>query len=304
MTELTTIFLNILEPYKELVESHLFENIQDLGQKTLLREACDYALRTGGKRFRPALVFMIAKGLGYGVDVSQAALGIEYFHTASLIADDLPCMDNDEERRNQQTVHKKFGESVALLSTYALIAAGYRCIVNNTRALINSAHPLAHQSDHLCVLAIENATHNTGIQGATGGQLLDLFPPDQSIETLFEVIDKKTVSLFEISFVFGWIFGGGDLSKLKTVKQSAAHFGRAFQIADDLEDQEQDTLNRSSVNIANRLGTNQALELFHREIKDFEQTLQELSFHSKDLQALASLIVQRVDQCTQSCVKL
>lgn len=295
MTQTDISFSSILEPYKQVIESQLFQSIDSFGEQTVLREACEYALLNGGKRFRPALVLMIAKALGFGIDVSQAALGVEYFHTASLIADDLPCMDNDDERRNKPSVHKVYGESVALLATYALIAAGYRCLVNNTKVLADSSHPLAHQRDHLCVLALENATYNTGILGATGGQLLDLVPPDYSLSTLSAIINKKTVTLFEISFVFGWIFGGGDLSQLSLVKQSASHFGRAFQIADDLGDMQQDLTNNCAPNIANALGREKAVLMFHKEISQFEKTLDELAFQSDDLQALLRMLIQQVN---------
>lgn len=296
MTQANISISSILEPYKQEIDRLLQANIDSFGSQTVLRDACEYALTNGGKRFRPALVMMIAKALGLDLDVSQAALGVEYFHTASLIADDLPCMDNDDERRNKPSVHKVFGESVALLASYALISAGYRCLVKNTKKIAHSSHPLAHQSDYLCVLALENATQNTGISGATGGQLLDLIPPDFSLSTLNEIIDKKTVTLFEISFVYGWIFGGGDLELLPTVKRSSAHFGRAFQIADDLSDMEQDIANDRAPNIANALGKAESVSLFYKEINHFENTLKELSLQSDDLQALVQMLVQQVNQ--------
>lgn len=284
----------LLDPYKKLVEDALTKNLPYLGPQTKLKEACSYALMSGGKRFRPALVFIIAQALKRKIDVSLAAIAVEYFHTASLIADDLPCMDNDEERRNQQSVHKKYGQSIALLATYALIAAGYRCLVENARRIATSSHPLASQSDLICTLAVENATYNTGLMGATGGQFLDLYPPDQSLNTLLEVIDKKTVSLFEISFVLGWLFGGGAIGQLELVKKSAAHFGRAFQIVDDLEDQQQDKINLSSVNLVNKMGKNRAIELFTQEVEQFDHTLENLALCSEELKALKACMVNQV----------
>lgn len=286
----------ILEPYKQYIDQLLHANMTGLGPPSPLREACEYALRNGGKRFRPALVLMIAKALNYQVDVSQAALAIEYFHTASLIADDLPCMDNDDERRNKPTTHKVYGESIALLATYALISAGYHCLVKNSRALKESKHPLAHQSDHLCVLALENASINTGILGATGGQYLDIDPPDLTLETIRDVIYKKTVTLFEISFVFGWIFGGGDLTKLAQVKKAAYHFGMAFQIADDIDDREQDLAHDHPMNVAIQCGIKGAIDLFHEEIHQFQQLQRELELDSADLQALLAYLISLVDE--------
>lgn len=295
-TQVPFSFASILKPYKQLIEQKLRENIEQLGVKNALRDACEYALLNGGKRFRPALVMMIAKALGCEADVSQAAMGIEFFHTASLIADDLPCMDNDDERRNAPATHRVYGESVALLATYALISGGYACLAKNARMLKNSAHPHAHQSDHLCVLALENATYNTGLCGTTGGQFLDLTPPNLSLSLVQEVIQKKTVTLFEISFVLGWLFGGGDLNQLDLVKKSAAYFGMAFQIADDLDDMAQDLAHHHSINIANVLGKEHAKQMFHEEIKQFYQTLEDLKLMQSDLQALARLLVFQVEQ--------
>jgi len=286
----------ILEPYKQRVEENLQKNIEELGPKNQLRDACQYALLSGGKRFRPALVFMIAKALGHGVDVSPSAMGIEFFHTASLIADDLPCMDNDIERRHQPTTHHLYGESTALLASYALISAGYACLAKNARIAKESTHPLADQSDHLLLLAIENTAYNTGLWGATGGQFLDLAPPNLSLPVAQDIIQKKTVTLFEISFILGWLFGGGNLTQIDLVKKSAAHFGIAFQIADDLDDMAQDSTHRHSLNVANLLGQKEAKNIFYEEISRFNQTLVKLNLNQGDLQALVDFLVFQVKQ--------
>lgn len=282
--------IHILEPYRHRIEKKLREHIQELGPKTQLRDACEYALLNGGKRFRPALVLMIAQALGHQVDVTEGAMGIELFHTASLIADDLPCMDNDDERRNKPTTHRVYGEPIALLSTYALISAGYACLARNAASLKQSSHPFAHQSDYLCVLALENVSFNTGLWGASGGQFIDLVPSDHSLEIAQEIMHKKTVTLFEISFVLGWLFGGGKIDQLDLVKKSAAHFGKAFQIADDLEDMIQDANHANSLNIANLLGKEQAKQMFHEEIGQFNQSLVDLKLDRGDLKALARML--------------
>ena len=288
-------FASILGPYKLLIEQELNEQIPLLGEKTPLRNACEYALLNGGKRFRPALVLMIAKALGYGVDVLQSAMGVEFFHTASLIADDLPCMDDDKERRNMPTTHLVYGESVALLATYGLISAGYGCLAKNARLLEGSAHPFAAQRDHLCLLALENAADNTGLSGTTGGQFLDLAPPNLSLSLVREIIQKKSGTLFEISFVFGWLFGGGNPSFLAHVKKSAAHFGMAFQIVDDFEDRQQDALHGHALNVANILGKDAAKVLFYEEINQFYETIKKLNLQGSDLQSLAQLLEKQVE---------
>jgi len=279
-----------IKGYQLNIEKLIRENIHELGLKTTLRDACEYALTNGGKRFRPALVYMIANALQQGADVSQAALSVEYLHTASLIADDLPCMDDDDERRSKPSTHKVYGESTALLASYALIAAGYECLAKNARSLSASKQTHAKNGDRIGVLALGNVTYNTGLFGATGGQFLDINPPDLTMESLIDIIKKKTVSLFEISFVLGWLFGGGDIAELPKVKKAALHFGLAFQIADDLQDVEQDKANGRKVNVACVFGAEKAKKVVHCEIEAYKKIIQALPIEKKELLSLVDLL--------------
>lgn len=250
-----------IELFRTQIEKALSQFIYDMGENNRLKEACEYALLNGGKRLRPILVLIIAEAIGSGADVMPAALSVEFFHTASLIADDLPCMDNDDLRRNRPSLHKEFGESIAILASYALIAEGYGGIYRNSKNYPESA-----------VICLEAATRCAGIRGATNGQFLDLNPPDFSLETIQKVIYQKTVTLFEISFIFGWVFGRGDLQKLDLVKRCANHLGVAFQIADDLLDGDRD----SRINIAFAMGRDGSEKLFEKEMSAFISSLKEL----------------------------
>lgn len=287
--------VDVLQKYQEKVENSIKHSIAGLGPKTKLRDACEYALLNGGKRLRPALVFMIADALGHHVDVANAALSIEYFHTASLIADDLPCMDNDDERRNKPSVHKVFGEEISLLASYALIASGYEKIALNAAEIEKAKIPLTSNSDYLGMLALSNATFNTGLLGATGGQFLDIFPPDLTLPTLRDVIHKKTISLFEVAFVFGWLFGGGNPDQLALVKKCASHFGMAFQIADDIGDRIQDSSKGRRVNMALVFGVESAIQMFHEEIEQYRVVLSQLLLDSPDLHSLEKWLQDQVD---------
>src|ERR1700722_13483285 len=280
---------NIIEPYQQRILKGIHQNMKAFGPKNTLYEACEYALLNGGKRLRPAIVCMVAKALGDASDVVQAALSIEYFHTASLVVDDLPCMDDDSERRQKPALHKKYGEAMAMLVGYALIAAGYGCLAENANILKRASLPFSSHSDRICVLALENATHNTGLMGATGGQFLDISPPDLTLPPLKEIICKKTVSLFEVSFVYGWLFGGGNPSALSAVKKVAYHYGMAFQIADDIQDLEQDRANNRVVNVACCFGKDQASKMLHEEANQYKQALEELNLNVPELLNLIDL---------------
>ncbi|MEZ5315245.1 MAG: polyprenyl synthetase family protein [Chlamydiales bacterium] len=270
--------MNILADYQEQIDGNLYKSINSFGPKTILRDAIEYAFKNGGKRLRPAIVHMISEMIDCKIDVTDSALAVEYFHTASLIADDLPCMDNDDQRRELPSLHKVYGESTAILATYSLISAGYDRIRLNGEKLNNPS---------LISIAIENVAFNTGILGATGGQYADLFPSQWTEAVILDVIDKKTGTLFEIAFVLGWIFGGGDLSLLKWVKQAACHFGRAFQISDDFVDLFEDKENKK---IPSLIGFEKAAYLLTDELSHFQEVLQKLTFNTSKLLSLSALI--------------
>lgn len=268
------------EVYRSRIEEAIQEACTVFGPPSLVCDACVYTLKSGGKRIRPAIVLMVAEALPSKNTAIPAALAIEYFHTASLVADDLPCMDDDDVRRNQPSTHKKYGESIALLASYALIAEGYRKIAENIAK--------ANLNNSLGAILLECASLNTGLYGATGGQFLDIQPPDLSLETLRDIIHKKTVSLFEIAFVFGWLFGGGSLEKLTQVKQLASHFGCAFQIADDLEDVESDALSGRRVNVAGVFGVEKAQQFLKEEVQGYLKVLDSLGIATNPLKSLVN----------------
>jgi geranylgeranyl diphosphate synthase type II len=265
-----------IDTYRSRIETDLRRFIEQMGEKNRLRDACEYALLNGGKRLRPVLVLMIAEALDYGFDVGPAALSVEFFHTASLIADDLPCMDNDDVRRDRPSLHKAFGESVAILASYALIAEGYGGIYRNSRI-----NPKADAT-----LCLEAATRCAGINGATNGQFLDLYPPDTTVATVRKIIFQKTVTLFEISFIFGWIFGGGSVKNLNQVRKCAYHLGMAFQMADDLHDAGQS----NGVNLSAILGKEEAERLFGEEMRLFTALLKELGLWTEPFQEMVAFL--------------
>lgn len=232
---------------------------------------------------------MVAQALGNELDVLEGCLSVEYFHTASLIADDLPCMDNDDLRRSKPALHKMYGETVALLASYALISAGYEKIFQSVQVLSRQKEPFRDRANEACVVALDAATRCAGISGATGGQFKDLFPEERSLEVVLDVIYKKTVTLFEVAFVFGWIFGGGDLEAVEEMRTAAFHFGMAFQISDDIGDMKQDDEN--SLNIAHFLGKEEAVKRFDEEIEAFVTKMKKLGMMTPEFEQMTNLLV-------------
>ena len=272
--------------YKEKIDKAIAKALENLGENSPLIAAGDYALFSGGKRIRPLLTLLIAQGVGKNFDVMDAAISVELFHTASIIADDLPCMDNDDSRRSKPALHKEFGESVAILASYTLISLAYELIGKNAE----SAKKYGVKTENLCSKAIQLISQCAGVQGATQGQFLDLFPPNDSIEMLLQIIHKKTVTLFEIAFIFGWLFGGGDADKIEKIRKASHHFGLAFQLVDDVQDMQQD---ENKFNIAAKMGLEKTIDLIENEISSAKQELFDLNLLSTPILELLNTLLSK-----------
>lgn len=277
--------IKILTPYKMRFEQKMAHFFNRFGPHNTVREAMEYAMQGDAKRFRPALVYMISDALGHGIDVSASCLAVEYFHTSSLIADDLPSMDNDDFRRGKATTHKVYGEANALLASYGLIALGFEEIARNAESLKDT--PFEQDSDTLVRLAVLEASKQMGNSGLLGGQCLDLAPEKLEREDILKIMEMKTVSLFDLSLTLGWLFGGGDQKKLPIVHQLALHFGLAFQIIDDLDDQEKDRAANRVVNYPNLFGAQEAITQVKSHLQAFFDCMKKLECRSEPFEKLA-----------------
>jgi geranylgeranyl diphosphate synthase, type II len=274
----------LLDKYKLYMDEELKKDLSRLPEDSLIHRAMDFSVSNGGKRFRPSIILMIGEIFNKKEDVKPAAIAVEYFHTASLIADDLPCMDDALERRSKPAVHVQFNESLALLASYALISEGYLKICHAVQSLAtenSSAYKVG-------IEAIENACYNTGIRGAVYGQYLDIFSKDFSKEAVEKTLEKKTVTLFELPFVMGWLLSTGDSNKISDVKLLAYDFGLAFQLADDLDDYEEDKDKDRQINWAVRFGIEDCKEKLTKHAEGFKNKAKELGVFSSPFEALYS----------------
>jgi len=287
-----------LREIKEKFEEDLTKSVEELKAPPLLSEALHYAFDGGAKRVRPLIVFCVAEALKNDLEVTKAALSTEYFHTASLIADDMPCMDNDSYRRDRYTLHKAYGETIALLTSYGMITEGFRKIYEAIEDLKKAKKPFSLNAEKVGFLALECATRCSGYLGAVSGQFFDLAPPKRDFETAKTIIDLKTTTLFEAAFFFGWIFGGGSLEKTDKVKELSHHFGLAFQIGDDIKDFEQDRQKKGSLNSAVLLGIEKATSLFQGEMAQFYEKSESLGILSKKIQQIGELLEKSVPLLT------
>ena len=280
-----------LRSHKDDFELVLNKSIEDKRNSSDLHlwEVVRYSLQNGGKRIRPILSKIIGETLGKVDNVNYSCLCVEFFHTASLIADDMPFMDDDDYRRNYLSCHKKFGQAKALLASYALISWGYESInlAGESFSMKLNDKRLGYES---VSIALNRVSTLAGIQGAVSGQHLDLFSTPQTLEDFREIIYKKTVTLFSLSFELGWIFGGGDLSKLSQVQEAASHFGSFFQLADDFQDREQD---KEKSNVVQFLGEKKAAQemKFHKD--SFSRSIEKLGINRPEFIAIINYIEKK-----------
>ena len=200
-------------------------------EDALVFEAARYSLLAGGKRIRPLLLLEFAQLFGADRKVAtDFACALECIHTYSLIHDDMPCMDDDDMRRNRPTNHKVYGEAMALLAGDALLNRAYEILLH---AICNekSAKAAAYIAD--CA----------GVNGMVGGQCIDLSNEGKPItcEVLHQMHSKKTGALLKAACVGGAMLGTDNESILSIVDEYAQELGIAFQIVDDILDVEGDS---------------------------------------------------------------
>jgi farnesyl diphosphate synthase len=203
------------------------------GPEGRVHEAMRYATLVGGKRLRPFLVLTSADLFGVARASSlRVAAAVELIHTYSLIHDDLPCMDDDDLRRGQPTVHIKFDEATAVLAGDALLTLAFEVLGDA------GCHPDPVVRVKLVVALAEAA----GAHGMVAGQMIDLIAEnsDLDVNTITRLQQLKTGALIAFSCEAGAILGRAS-DPLRHALHAYAHdLGLAFQIADDLLDAEGD----------------------------------------------------------------
>lgn len=216
------------ERYKDMIELALASCFEPAGNGADgLREAMAYSLMAGGKRIRPVLTLEFCRVCGGDILKSlPVACGVEMLHTYSLIHDDLPCMDDDDERRGMPTSHKKFGETTAVLAGDCLQAEAFSAVC---RADIGEAERFR------CCRILSRAA---GIDGICGGQHMDLGGCTDSVEGLTATDLGKTASLMGAACAMGAAAAGAEETVIRAAEDFGVALGMAFQCRDDLLDKD------------------------------------------------------------------
>lgn len=194
-----------------------------------LAGALQETLLNPGSMFRAELAWRSAVSFAQTEERSEAlAIAIEYFHTASLLFDDLPAMDNAAERRGAPCVHHRFGEGAAVLAALALINRAYGLVWSAFAGL-----PLDRQRR-----ALQFLEEHLGLAGLLNGQSQDLHYAGlpEGMKLPHKVALGKTVSLIRLSLVLPALLGGASVHEVRRLECLAVYWGLGYQTLDDLKD--------------------------------------------------------------------
>ena len=247
---------------RDVVEAYLasLSFAPELGR---LDEVLRYSLESGGKRVRPVLCLAVAEANGAAVDDAlPAAAALELVHTFSLVHDDLPALDDDDERRGRPSAHVAFGEGVALLAGDALLAEAVRL------ALTYDSNDIARE--------VVDAT-----LGMIGGQYRDITGDDADLEELHRL---KTGRLFVAAVRMGLAGAGvGPVGRAPWLA-FGDDVGLLFQVVDDLLDGDGYTA---------RLGYEETSRLADRVSERARVQLEELDADTSVLRELVDVLAAR-----------
>jgi geranylgeranyl diphosphate synthase type II len=200
------------------------------GESPSVSAAIESALFAPAKRLRPILAILVTEMLrGDPAAVLPAGAAVEMVHTASLILDDLPCMDDAATRRGRPACHVAHGEATALLAAFAL--------QNHAFQVLAEGWPGGPDDAGRAEVARE-LSRAVGLSGMIAGQAADLGMTGRTIDfpTLEFIHSRKTGALFIASAALGALAARASENERGAVESYAKNLGLAFQVVDDLID--------------------------------------------------------------------
>jgi len=241
-----------------------------------------YPVFSGGKRMRPAWVFAAYEaiaGTDHRTPAMPAAAAVELVHTYSLVHDDLPSMDDDDERRGRPTVHVQFDEATAVLVGDALLTLAFELLTDS---------PLPPET---IVKQVRVLSQAAGASGMVGGQVLDLGLSGGAadLDALTQLHRAKTGALIAASCQLGGLAAGADDDVIATLGRYGEAVGLGFQLVDDLLDAGEDD---SSPSVVRAIGAEATRALAEQTERDALEAARALP-RAEVLEAMAAYTVQR-----------
>ncbi len=225
--------------YKDLINAHIMDYFPEVDYKSkIVYDAIEEGIMPGGKRIRPVLLLAACEFCGG--DVKKAlpyACAVEYIHCYSLMHDDLPALDDDDYRRGKPTVHKTFGEGIALLAGDGLLNAAFEIICKDM--FLNFDNPTGIKSR---IKALNEIAKGSGCRGLVAGQIADIEAENKtcSKEMMSYIHTNKTGALIVAAIRAGAYLGKATEEQIADLTLFAEAIGLGFQLKDDLLDIEGD----------------------------------------------------------------
>ncbi|MFZ8825406.1 MAG: polyprenyl synthetase family protein [Candidatus Caldipriscus sp.] len=258
-----------------------------------LYKAIRYAVFSGGKRLRPTLTLATAEVLGLDPKiVLPQACAIEMIHTFTLVHDDLPDIDNDDFRRGRPTVHKVFGNDIAILAGDALFACAFKTALRGSL------------SDEKKIKILKEITNALCYKGVIEGQVADIRSTTKktTLEDILFIHTHKTGKLIEASVMVGVLASDVDGEVQGYFRKFGKNIGLAFQIKDDLldaygEEEKVGKKLRKDFNKASAaviLGKEKAEEMMFKLVEEAKESLRKaVGDRGKFLEEIADFIINR-----------
>ena len=280
---------SFLKRKQALIETQLDAQVpEQLVSFNELYKAARYSLLGSGKRLRPILMLATAEVFGEITNrCLNAACALEMIHCYSLIHDDLPCMDDDDFRRGKPSLHKVFGEALAVLTGDFLLTHAFQVI---------SEDPFLNTEEKLSLIQLFSS-HSSG-HGMIGGQVLDIQAEGLSIDLncLNNIHALKTGALIVASIISGGVIGKATPKELEHLRSFSSHLGLAFQIIDDIldvtssEKKHGKSISSDSVNNKTTYTTLMSLDLAKKTAYDlYDKALSHLEKIERDTRLLKNL---------------
>ncbi|HUO85119.1 MAG TPA: farnesyl diphosphate synthase [Thermoanaerobaculia bacterium] len=224
---------------REMIERTLEQCLPGFAiEPRVIHEAMRYSVLGGGKRIRPILAAAAAEACGAAVNPRlRHFAALELIHTYSLVHDDLPALDDDDLRRGRETAHVVYGEAIAILVGDALLTEAFSWL----------SRPLAEVTAERQLLAIQSVATAVDSRGMIGGQVADLeaeglegagLDQEALVRQLEFIHRNKTGQLITASVLLGGLLAGASEEQLEALRSYGEATGLAFQIVDDLLDEE------------------------------------------------------------------
>jgi geranylgeranyl diphosphate synthase type II len=181
---------------------------------------------SAGKRMRPLLVMLVARDHGCTAPaLADVASAVEMVHAASLMLDDMPCMDNARLRRGKPAIHVQYGEDVTILASVALLSRAFGVLATAADiAPVTRARRVARLSETI------------GIQGLVRGPYQDLHGGARTLDAIATTNELKTGVLLGVAVDMAAIIAQADERVAQSLRAFALAAGHAFQIRDDFQD--------------------------------------------------------------------